>query len=62
MPEKGTKQWRICVTRMGFAVLPGDTPEEALKAAADLNAGDFDWESVTPELIEDTAVVMGPAE
>ena len=53
------KQYRrICVQRSGYAVVPGDTDEEALENAKDLTADDFDWESVTPDLIQEEAEVL----
>lgn len=53
------KQYRrICVQRSGYAVVPGDTDEEALENAKGLKAEDFDWEPVTPDLIQEEAEVL----
>lgn len=54
-----TQQYRrICVQRSGYATVPGNTDEEALAYAAEnLDASDFDWESVTADLIRDGEVV-----
>ena len=46
---------RIRVQRSGYAVVPGDTDEEALANAAGLGASDFDWEPVDRDLVLDTA-------
>ncbi len=60
------KQYRrICVQRSGYANVPGDTDEEAIENAKKLREGDFDWESVAPDMIQDTAEVveiLGPDE
>ena len=49
---------RICVQRSGYAIVPGNTDEEALENAKKLTASDFDWESVTAELIQDECEVI----
>lgn len=54
-----TKQYRrVCITRAGYAVVPGDTDEEAIENAKKLKEGDFDWEPVEPGMIEDEAQVL----
>lgn len=49
---------RICIQRSGYAVVPGNTDEEAMENAKNLKDSDFDWEPVTPDLIETTAEVV----
>ena len=49
---------RICVQRSGYAVVPGDTDEEALANARSLGERDFDWEPVGPDLIGATAEIV----
>lgn len=61
MSEKGMPK-RICVYRAGYAIVPGETNEEAFEAAQKLTKEDFDWEPVqnilgSAEIVED----LGPA-
>lgn len=50
---------RICVQRSGYAVVPGNTDEEALAYAAEhLSENDFDWEPVNLYMIQQTAKVV----
>lgn len=49
---------RICIQRSGYAIVPGNTDEEALENAKNLKASDFDWEAVTPDLIQEEAEVI----
>lgn len=49
---------RICVRRFGYAIVPGNTDEEAIENAANLRSGDFDWEPVTPDLIREEGEVI----
>lgn len=60
MPDENSKQKqyrRVCITRSGYAIVPGDTDEEALENAAKLNESDFDWERVNNDLIKDGEIV-----
>lgn len=52
------KYRRVMITRCGYAVVPGDTDQEALENAKDLRADDFDWERVDSNLIEGTCEVV----
>ncbi len=52
------KYRRICLKRTGYAIVPGDTDEEALENAARLSASDFDWEPVDGDLIREEAEVI----
>ena len=49
---------RVCIQRSGYAVVPGDTDEEAIENAAKLGEHDFDWEPVTPDLVQDEGEVI----
>lgn len=49
---------RVCISINGYAVVPGDTDEEAIENAAKLSKADFDWEPVKPDLIREAATVM----
>ena len=49
---------RICITRRGYAIVPGDTDEEAVAAAKNLDEHDFEWERVDPMLIESEAEIV----
>ena len=56
---------RICVMRAGYAVVPGNSDEEALENAKNLKEDDFDWEPVNSDMIEAEAEVvetLGPNE
>lgn len=59
MPDENKKKQyrRVCITRSGYAIVPGDTDEEALENAAKLSQSDFDWESVDSNLIKDGEIV-----
>lgn len=57
MPEN--KQYRrVCITRAGYAVVPGDTDEEAVENAKKLGENGFDWEPVDAVMIGDEAEVL----
>lgn len=56
--EKTPQYRRVCVSRCGYAVVPGDTDEEAIENAKNLRASDFDWESVDSGMIEASASVV----
>ena len=63
MPSKQRR--RVCVMRAGYAVVPGDTDEEALENAKTLKEDDFDWEPVNSVMIAEEAEVtetLGPNE
>lgn len=49
---------RVCIQRSGYAVVPGNTDQEALENAARLKAGDFGWEDVTPDLIHEEGEIV----
>lgn len=57
-PNQNHTHRRVCVMRAGYAVVPGTTDEEALENAKKLKADDFEWEPVTPELVETDAEVV----
>ena len=53
------KQYRrICIQRCGYAVVPGDTDDEAIENARNLTESDFDWEPVNPSMIETEAEII----
>lgn len=54
------QHYRICITRCGYATVAGNTEDEALRNAKNLDANDFDWESVNPDLIKHTAEIVEP--
>lgn len=50
---------RVCVSRMGWAIVPGDTDEAALEYAKNnLTASDFDWEPVNPSMLADALEIV----
>lgn len=49
---------RVCITRNGYAMVPGNTPEEIKKAAMALSEDDFAWEPVDRDMIEDALTIM----
>lgn len=49
---------RVCVSRQGYAIVPGNTDAEALAKAAQLSESDFDWERVDSDMIETSAEVI----
>lgn len=49
---------RICIQRSGYATVPGNTDEEALQNAEKLTEHDFDWESISPDLIREEGEVI----
>ena len=52
------KYRRICITRCGYAVVPGNTDEAAMDyAVQNLNEHDFDWEKVNADLIRDGEII-----
>ena len=52
------KHYRICVQRTGYAVVDGESPEDALANARKLDRNAFNWEPVSEDMIEATAEVM----
>lgn len=59
MPDENKKKQyrRVCITRSGYAIVPGDTDEEALENATKLSQSDFDWESVDADMIREGEIV-----
>lgn len=53
---------RVCVTISGYAIVPGNTDEAALRNTMNLSKDDFDWESVNADVLSDAVVieVCGP--
>lgn len=51
------KHYRICITRLGYAVVAGRTEEDALKNAENLSANDIDWEPFSAEMLQDAEIV-----
>lgn len=49
---------RVCLTRCGYAVVPGATEDEVRRNALDLSVHDFDWEPVTADLVEDELEIL----
>lgn len=49
---------RVCVTRCGYAIVPGNTDEEAINNAAALDESSFDWEPMDADMIRDTVSVV----
>lgn len=56
MPD--TQYRRISVCRTGYAVVPGNTDDEAIENATGLGASDFDWEPVDAAMIRAEAEVV----
>lgn len=48
---------RVCITISGYAVVPGNTDEEALENAKKLSKNDFDWEPVKEDVLADATVI-----
>lgn len=48
---------RVEITISGYAVVPGKTDAEALQNARKLTKNDFDWETVTSDVLYDARVV-----
>lgn len=48
----------MCISSCGYAVVPGDTDEEAIENAKNLRVSDFDWEAVDSGMIEVSASVV----
>lgn len=51
------KYHRVCIQLFGYAVVPGDTVEEALENAKKLTRSDFDFEDVTEDVLEGATVI-----
>lgn len=51
------KKFRICITRYGYATVEAETEDTAFEAAKNLDEGDFDWESVNSDILEDAKVI-----
>lgn len=61
--EEPVQQYRrVMITRCGYAVVPGNTDEEALDAVKELTEKDFNWERVDQGVLENADVieVCGP--
>lgn len=56
----GPQYRRVCVTRCGYAVVPGATDEEATENAMELRESDYDWKPVNSELPVEVVEACGP--
>lgn len=50
--------YRIHITRSGYAVVSGETEGQALENAKMLREGDFDWERIDSDMIDDSAEIV----
>lgn len=56
--EETPQYRRVCISRCGYAVVPGDTDEAAITNAKKLREHDFDWEVVDSGMIEASTSVV----
>lgn len=48
---------RVCINISGYAIVPGNTPEEVKANTLKLNKQDFDWEPVNQDVLEDAEII-----